>query len=357
MEKLVISTPSKEYPIYIGQGVRLKVIDLIPHFTNYSSVLIISDENVASLYLEQFEMQFTNLPVLSKVVPSGEEAKTFDVYNECLSYALESGLDRQSVVIALGGGAVGDLAGFVAATYMRGISFVQVPTTILAHDSSVGGKTGINHTLGKNMIGAFHQPDAVIYDITTLNSLPYIEKRSGYAEVIKHAIIGDPELFKWLQANVPTLDELQGDKLEHVLKRGIQVKAAIVSQDEHEKGIRAHLNFGHTLGHAIEALVGYGKISHGDAVAIGMKFALLVSAAYYQGDSNYERVTTLLDHYDYPDISNFSFTSEQLLSIMKKDKKVQQGSVRMVLLKQLGQVETVSLSDEFLKDMLDRFVS
>src|SRR6185312_13145009 len=192
-------------------------------------------------------------------VPSGEQAKQFPIYEACLTFALENGLDRKSCIIAFGGGAVGDLAGFVAATYMRGIAFLQVPTTLLAHDSAVGGKVAINHPLGKNMIGAFHQPEAVVYHTPFLQSLPEKEWRSGYAEVIKHALIGDVELYHWLKEEVQTLADLRDEKLIHILTKAIPVKANVVSQDETEKGVRAHLNFGHTLGHALEKEIGYGN--------------------------------------------------------------------------------------------------
>ena len=195
--------------------------------------------------------------------------------------ALDFKLDRHSLILALGGGAVGDLSGFVAATFMRGIPFIQIPTTILAHDSAVGGKVAINHPAGKNMIGAFYQPEAVVYDIDFLKSLPEHEIRSGFAEVIKHGLIQDPSFYHWLKENILSIDMMISDEnLIHFLSRGVEIKSAIVEEDEKETGIRAYLNFGHTLGHAIEAELGYGKLTHGEAVVIGMLYALQLSEKY-----------------------------------------------------------------------------
>lgn len=205
------------------------------------------------------------------MIPSGEASKSFEMYSQAMTAMLEAKLDRSSVVIALGGGVVGDLAGFLASTYMRGISFVQMPTTLLAHDSSVGGKTGINHPLGKNLIGSFHQPDAVIYDLSLLDSLPKREWLSGFGEVLKHGYIGDQQLLDHVQSTGVT------NITASVLRKSIAVKAKIVEADEREKGVRAHLNFGHTIAHALEQVSGYGALTHGEAVVNGMAFSLYLS--------------------------------------------------------------------------------
>src|SRR5690606_6294122 len=273
MDQLTISTKSKTYPMYIGTDILGQLPQVIKDTCqSVSKVLVISDEAVADIYLEKvisiLHQQYDK--PLSFIIPAGESAKSFDMYYQCQTYALEQGLDRSSVILALGGGVVGDLAGFVAATFMRGIPFIQIPTTLLAHDSAVGGKVAINHELGKNMIGAFHQPNAVLYDIDLMKSLPKIELRSGFAEVIKHGLIWDPDFYNWLTEEITSLDDLQGEKLQYAVLKGVSVKAKVVSEDEQEKGLRAILNFGHTLGHAIEAESGYGKITHGDGVAIGM---------------------------------------------------------------------------------------
>ncbi|OEH93451.1 3-dehydroquinate synthase [Bacillus solimangrovi] len=353
MEKLQIETTSKSYEVLIGSGLHTNVAHYVQKLGKFSSVFVISDEAVAPLYLENVKQSVSPIgTVHTCVVPKGETAKSFDTYYYCQTKMLEVGCDRNTLVLALGGGAVGDLAGFVAATYMRGVPFVQMPTTLLAHDSSVGGKTAINHPLGKNMIGAFYQPEAVLYDIDLLNSLPESEWRSGFAEVIKHALIWDEPFYKWLKENISSLQDLRKEKLTYALKKGISVKAAVVKEDERELGIRAYLNFGHTLAHAIEALAGYGKVTHGDAVAIGMLFAIRVSEAYYEKDLGYESFAKWFAQYGYPTYPT-NYDSETLMSYMKKDKKAQFGNLRMVLMKEIGAVETVQLSDEFVLERLN----
>ncbi|WLR53094.1 3-dehydroquinate synthase [Bacillus tianshenii] len=353
METLQIETASKSYPVNIGEKLRLQAGELMHALGNYSSVFIITDEAVAPFYLEEVSKSFeAHYHVHTYIVPKGEAAKSFDVYFNCQTEMLENGCDRKTLVVALGGGAVGDLAGFVAATFMRGVPFVQMPTTLLAHDSSVGGKTAINHPQGKNMIGAFYQPEAVLYDIEMLNSLPEHEWRSGFAEVIKHALIRDESFYHWLQENVTSIKQLRDDKLVYALKKGITVKASVVKEDEKEQGIRAYLNFGHTLGHAVEALHGYGKITHGDAVAIGMLFAIRLSEDYYEVDLHSDTFAQWFKEYGYPELSK-AFTADQLLEYMKKDKKAHAGNIRMVLMKEIGDVETVQLSDEYVLRKLE----
>lgn len=355
METLTISTSSKTYPLYIGNGIRFEIQSFINALRgNFSSILIITDSNVGPLFLDDIKKslpEFKN--IYSFVVPGGEEAKSFSVFYDCLTYALEQELDRKSLVIALGGGVVGDLAGFVAATYMRGIPFIQMPTTLLAHDSSVGGKVAINHPLGKNMIGAFYQPEAVVYDTDMLLTLPEEQWRSGFAEVIKHALIWDAEFYRWLQEEIHSLADLRGEKLQYALAKGISVKAQVVAQDENESGIRAFLNFGHTLAHAIEAKLGYGTMSHGDAVAIGMLFAIRVSEEYYHKDLNLSQFKQWFKQYKFPEIPK-ELEATSLLQLMKKDKKAQAGTLRMVLMKKIGEVETVKLEDDFVLNILKK---
>lgn len=353
MEQIEIKTKSKQYPLYIGEGLRFQVKKLINDtHKNVSSILIITDSNVAPLFLHDIKAGLANdYHVHHYIVPGSEAAKSFQNYYDIQTFALEKGLDRSSLVLALGGGVVGDLAGFIAATYMRGISFIQLPTTILAHDSSVGGKVAINHPLGKNMIGAFHQPDAVIYDIDMLRTLPDGECRSGFAEIIKHALIWDKEFLDWIQRNVHSIHDLEGETLQYALIKGILVKASVVAEDENEKGIRAFLNFGHTLAHALESELGYGKISHGDAVAIGMLFAIRVSEKVYGTDLNYAFFKKWFDQYGFPSIPRH-LNPERLLQLMKKDKKVHGGLLRMVLMKEVGRVEVVTLDDELILDLL-----
>ncbi|HHY73170.1 MAG TPA: 3-dehydroquinate synthase [Bacillus bacterium] len=355
MKALTITTASKTYPLYIGGGLRFDIQSFIHGLgSNFSSILIITDSHVEPLFLNDVKGSLSDFKnVYAYVVPSGEEAKSFSVFYDVLTFALEHELDRKSLVIALGGGVVGDLAGFVAATYMRGIPFIQMPTTLLAHDSSVGGKVAINHPLGKNMIGAFFQPEAVVYDTDMLLTLPEEEWRSGFAEVIKHALIWDKEFYEWLRAEIHSLADLRGDKLQYALAKGISVKAAVVGQDEKESGIRAFLNFGHTLAHAIEAELGYGTMSHGDAVAIGMLFAIRVSEQYYEKDLQLRAFREWFKQYKFPEIPK-TLDAEALLQLMKKDKKAQRGSLTFVLMKNIGEVETVKVADEFILDILKK---
>jgi 3-dehydroquinate synthase len=258
MEHVHIATRSKSYSVYVGSTCIEQLNDILQNLKPVpSSILIVTDATVAALHLPTVQkLSADKWSVYSYVVPSGEKEKSFENYYAIQTYALEKGLDRNAVILALGGGMIGDLAGFVAATFMRGIRFIQVPTTLLAHDSAVGGKVAVNHPLGKNMIGAFHQPETVIYNINFLETLPEEEWRSGFAEVIKHAMIWDESFYKWLRNEISNLSELRGDKLLYILKTAIGVKAAVVAEDETEKGIRAYLNFGHTLGHAIESELG-----------------------------------------------------------------------------------------------------
>lgn len=359
MEILKIETSTKQYPVYIGENIRFEIGKLLEQrLSMTTSTLIISDDHVAPLYLQHIKSSIQNqsgAPVFEYIIPSGEASKSFQSYYDIQGFALEKGLDRRSLIIALGGGVVGDLAGFVAATYMRGIPFVQVPTTLLAHDSSVGGKVAINHPLGKNMIGAFYQPEAVIYDTLTLHSLPEKEWRSGFAEVIKHGFIWDQHFLSWLKETIHELTEIKGELAEQLLKRSISVKAAVVKEDEKEKGIRAFLNFGHTLAHAIETKLGYGTITHGEAVVIGMIFALKVSEEHYNLDLKIESITEWLKQYNYNVSIPSQLTVAELIEAMKKDKKSEDGIIRMVLLKEIGKVEVVSVSEQQLTALLNKF--
>jgi 3-dehydroquinate synthase len=357
MEQIVIETKSKSYSLILGE----EVLHFLPQQLkklpfSISKILIITDETIEKLYLSKLlSILSSEYKVYSHTVPSGEKAKSFEQYYACQTAALTYGLDRHSLIIAFGGGVVGDLAGFVAATFMRGIPYIQVPTTLLAHDSAVGGKVAINHPLGKNMIGAFHQPEAVIYDISLLKSLPEKEMRSGFAEVIKHALIRDRDFYEWLKDNIHTINDLQGKKLQHCIKRGIEIKAEIVSEDEKETGIRAYLNFGHTLGHALESELGYGVISHGDAVALGMLFAIWLSGKLYNAPLSYRELVTWFQRYGFPVSIPNHLETARLLEKMKNDKKAKAGHVRMVLLKEIGDVQLETLEDKQLYEWIHQF--
>lgn len=358
MKRIHIATPSKRYEVVIGNELLPMLDRMIDRVCpNVTAVLIITDETVASLYLAdvQHVLRQTYDRVYTHIIPSGEEAKSFEQFYACHTAALTNHLDRHSLIVALGGGVVGDLAGFVAATYMRGIRFIQVPTTLLAHDSAVGGKTAINHPLGKNMIGAFYQPELVFYDISLLHTLPEREMRSGFAEIMKHSLIYDRAFFGWLQANVQQLDDLRGDCLQYAIQRGIEIKAAIVAKDEKEQGVRAYLNFGHTLGHALESELGYGVMTHGDAVALGMLFAIFVSERFYNQPLFYSSFRTLFHRYGFPTSLPSHVSPERLLDKMKKDKKAKDQTVRMVLMKEIGTVCVEQISDEQLLRWLYAF--
>jgi 3-dehydroquinate synthase len=354
MQEIPIETSSKSYPVYIGHGA-IKVLGDFLKKNNYTSVMVITDENVANYHLSLFREQAGLDQLVEKIVPGGEQAKTFDVYYDCLSTALENRLDRKSLIVSFGGGAVGDLAGFVAATYMRGIRFIQVPTTILAHDSAVGGKVAINHPLGKNMIGAFHQPEAVIYDLNFVRTLPAKELRSGFAEVIKHSLIYDPVFYGSLKKEVRSLANIDEQIMLDFLSAGIKIKGSIVAKDERETGIRAYLNFGHTLGHAIEAEMGYGTMTHGEAVAIGMLYALQLSQDIVGLEFDLWEFKEWLSILGYKTTLPEGLSLEYLVSKMQQDKKSVGGTVRFVLLERVGKPILIEVEEQQLAESLKRF--
>ena len=356
METIEIQTSSKSYNVFVGEGVRSEISTFFKnHFTNLTRILIITDETVGRIHLDKVLPFLTEWNPVVFTAPSGEKAKTFEVFYDALSVALENRLDRKSAILAFGGGAVGDLSGFVASAFMRGIPFIQVPTTILAHDSAVGGKVAINHPLGKNMIGAFHQPEAVFYDLELLHTLPEQEIRSGFAEVIKHALIYDASFYQRLKSDISNLNSLTSEQLFQSLTKGIEIKNEFVSKDEKETGIRAYLNFGHTLGHAIESEMGYGNFTHGEAVMIGMIFALKISKEVSGLSFNTEEFITWVRGLGYQTEIPAHLSVEHLLSKMKQDKKSAGGSVKFVLLEEIGKPKLQELSDDFLVDQLKNF--
>ncbi|MGX6442569.1 3-dehydroquinate synthase [Neobacillus sp. K501] len=356
MEAIPIKTSSKSYQVFLGEGATNEISTFLTnHFTNLTKILIITDETVANRHLEKILPSLATWNPVVFTAPSGEKAKTFEVYYEALSTALENRLDRQSVILAFGGGAVGDLSGFVAASFMRGIPFIQVPTTILAHDSAVGGKVAINHPLGKNMIGAFHQPEAVFYDLNFLKTLPLQEIRSGLAEVIKHALIYDPNFFIWLKNNIKDIELVSSEQLFEALSKGIKIKNEFVSKDEREAGVRAFLNFGHTLGHAIESEMGYGNFTHGEAVMIGMIFALKLSKEQAGLHFDTEEFVSWVQGLGYEISIPVQLPPERLLSKMKQDKKTIGETIRFVLLEQIGKPKIQQLSDDYLLEQLKAF--
>ncbi|KHF40336.1 3-dehydroquinate synthase [Halalkalibacter okhensis] len=355
MNHVLIEVKSKTYKVYIDGGLRSKIGEMMESVLTspISSVLIITDSSVAPLYLDDIVGSFhEKLPIYTTVIKSGEASKSFEVYEQVMTKALESRLDRKSVIVALGGGVVGDLAGFVASTYMRGIRFVQVPTTLLAHDSSVGGKVAINHPLGKNMVGSFHQPEAVFYDTEALYSLPEQEWRSGFAEVIKHGFIRNNSFLNWLQAEVTSFEELPLELVNQMLEKSLAVKADIVAEDELESGVRAYLNFGHTLGHAIEAESGYGVVTHGEAVAIGMIFALKLSEKIFEIDLDVKKYEAWFKRLGYKTRISNKLNVSRLVTKMQNDKKAESGTIRMVLLREIEEALLVEVPPNIIEQLL-----
>lgn len=352
VKMLNVDLGERSYPIWIGPGL---LNELSQYLTERGigverKLFVITDEHVAPLYLERVlsHLKQNGYTVYAHIVPPGEQAKSFACYEQVISQALIQRLDRTSVILALGGGVVGDLAGFVASTYMRGIPFVQLPTTLLAHDSSVGGKVAINHPLGKNMIGSFYQPLAVIYDTATLTTLPTKEISSGYAEVLKHAFIWDPAFVDWLEKEFEACIALKEPYLTEALARASAIKCEVVRQDERENGLRAILNFGHTFGHAFEALGEYRMFSHGEAIAMGMALAAVVSERVY-GTPVAKRIVQLLQQYGLPvDWQKLPWPFDEVLQKMYADKKVRQGKLRLVLLERMGKAVVTDQVDEAL---------
>lgn len=337
MENLRVALGNRSYPIHIGAGILGDAALYAPHLT--AAAAIVTDETVAPFYLGPVRqaLQAAGTRVMDIVVPAGEEAKGWQTLEYIFDALLAARCGRDTLLIALGGGVVGDLAGFAAAVYQRGIAFVQVPTTLLAQvDSSVGGKTAINHPRGKNMVGAFHQPRAVIADVAALDSLPDRELRAGLAEVIKHGVALDAVFFQWLEGNVDQLLSRQRGALEHAVRRSCELKAAIVAADEREAGQRALLNLGHTFGHAIEAGSGYGTWRHGEAVAAGMVMAAELSSRMgLMPERDVARVRALISRAGLP-VAGPALTPDEMLAWMSGDKKAERGELRFVLLKEIG---------------------
>lgn len=335
---LRVALGERSYPITIGRDLWQSAA----YAVGARQLLVVTNTTVAPLYLESALAALARAnpgaQIESLELPDGERHKTLDTWAQILDALLSHGFDRRSVVVALGGGVVGDMAGFAAASYQRGARFVQIPTTLLAQvDSSVGGKTGVNHPRGKNMIGAFHQPDAVIIDVALLESLPERELAAGLAEVIKYGLIYDAEFFAWLERNMPALLARDPAALTHAIARSCEIKAEVVALDEREGGVRAILNLGHTYGHAIEAALGYGEWLHGEAVAAGTVMAVALSQQLGWVDAGVlERTRNLIAVAGLPTEPPAGLRAADFQRYMKLDKKVQDGAVRLVLLTALG---------------------
>jgi len=334
MESLSVALGSRSYPIHIGSGLISSRELYAPHLAGVR-VAIVTNTVVAPLYLKAVK-QATGA-VAEIIVADGEQTKDWQTLNQVFDALLEARCGRDTLIVALGGGVIGDLAGFAAAVYQRGVPFVQVPTTLLAQvDSSVGGKTAINHALGKNMIGAFHQPRAVISDVATLDSLPERELRSGLAEVIKHGFALDAAFVEWLESHIEKILKKDRAALVHAVRRSCELKARVVAADERESGARALLNFGHTFGHAIEAGTGYGAWLHGEAVAAGMVMAAELSQLMGQLKKNeVSRLRDLLKRAGLP-VAGPALAPERLMELMALDKKAAKGRTRFIVLEAVG---------------------
>lgn len=341
MIQLRVDLGPRSYPILIGSGLLSRAAELLEPYLR-GRLVVVTNPTVARFCLGQLDHSLRVAGKATEVifVPDGERFKTIETLALIHTRLLELRADRQTTLIALGGGVVGDLAGFAAATYQRGIDFAQIPTTLLAQvDSSVGGKTGINHPLGKNMIGAFHQPQAVLIDTEILRTLPGRELRAGLAEVIKYGLIRDVAFLQWLEANLLGILDLDPAHLAHAISRSCEIKAEIVGADERESGDRALLNLGHTFGHAIEAGLGYGAWLHGEAIAAGMVLAAELSRRIgWLSSVQASRATELLGRASLPTVAP-ALGAARYLSLMEHDKKNLQGDLRLILLRDLGRAE------------------
>lgn len=349
MNEIVVGLGDRSYNIVIASDTLREIGKKLMAFKFSSRAAIVSNPTIYRLYGEVVEnsLREAGFNVKSIIIPDGEEYKELLWTNYIYGELLKHRLDRSSAVVALGGGVIGDITGFAASTYMRGISFVQIPTTLLAQvDSSVGGKTGVNHPLGKNMIGTFYQPRLVWTDVNTLRTLPEREVRAGMAEVIKYGVIWDAELFEFLEANRDKVLRLDTEALKFIIKRSCEIKAEVVSKDERETGLRAILNYGHTIGHAIETATGYTEYLHGEALAIGMvleaRLAVLLSLL---DAAAAERITALIALYGLPVEMPSGLDYNKILSSMQLDKKAVEGRLKFILPEKIGTVVLWDVTD------------
>jgi 3-dehydroquinate synthase len=357
-ETLTVELGQRSYPILIGRDWLKELGKALQERTTYQRVLVVSDNRVSRLYGEALLGSLADAGFLAEslVIPEGETFKTLDTCLSIWTFLLANNYSRESVLVALGGGVVGDLTGFAAATYMRGVPYIQVPTTLLAMvDSSVGGKTGVNHPLGKNMIGAFHQPVLVFIDLGCLATLAPVEFRAGFAEVVKYGMIRDAEFFTFCEKTHEAVFSLDTAVLQHIVRTSCRIKADVVSADEREAGLRAILNFGHTVGHAIESLTNYAVYKHGEAVAIGMVAAgrLAVRLGRFEAGEQ-ERLERLLEQAGLPVRIPARLETEDVIERMRKDKKARHGQIRLVLPEAIGRVTVGdAYSPVALREVLD----
>lgn len=348
MNQIVVGLGERSYPIWIGERILANVGLALDEVDFPLKVAVVTNPTVGDLYCEQLvdTLVASGRQVSVIRVPDGEEYKNLETLENIYDVLIERHFDRYCGIIALGGGVIGDMTGFAAATYLRGLPFVQIPTTLLSQvDSSVGGKTGVNHPQGKNLIGAFYQPEHVHIDVMALDTLPKREYSSGLAEVVKYGIMRDLEFFVWLEEHREALANRSADALTYAIMKSCQIKADVVEKDEKEQGLRALLNFGHTFGHAVETLAGYGVVKHGEAVAIGMVMAARASAKLNLcSNHDIERIVKLLAYFDLP-VTPPDFSVSDYLSVMQRDKKVKDGVVRVVLNHGIGSAELHQVKD------------
>ncbi len=356
MQTVQVELAERSYPIHIGSGL-LNDGEFLRNQIGSSQLLIVTNQTVAPLYLEPVKRAFADREVVVCVLPDGEQEKSLLRFGEIIDELVVARFHRDATAIALGGGVIGDLTGFAAACYQRGINFAQLPTTLLAQvDSSVGGKTAVNHPAAKNMIGAFHQPSVVITDTDTLATLSDRELRAGLAEVIKYGLIMDAEFFTWLEANMAALLNRDPTALQYAIAISCRDKAAVVAADEREQGQRALLNLGHTFGHAIEALSGYGQVLHGEAVAIGMALAAQTSVVAGRLPAQQLAPIRALINAAGLTMELPPLPATDLVERMGLDKKVQQGRLRLVLLDAIGTAQLVDdIPTETILDVVENY--
>jgi len=338
MKTLTVDLGERSYPIHIGQNLLGRADLVVPHVRG-TQVMIVSNETVAPLYLDTARKAFADFTVEAVILPDGEQYKTLETVDRIYDALLRARFDRHCTLVALGGGVVGDMTGFAAATYQRGVDFIQIPTTLLAQvDSSVGGKTGVNHPLGKNMIGAFHQPRCVIIDTDTLDTLEDRQLSAGLAEVIKYGLIRDEGFVRWLEEQMPKLLAREPALTAEAIETSCRHKAEVVAADERESGQRALLNLGHTFGHAIETGAGYGNWLHGEAVGTGMLMAADLSCREgWLGQDDVQRVEALIASARLPTRAPADMDYDRFMAIMAVDKKVRAGRIHLVLLRAIGE--------------------
>lgn len=355
-KRVQIELGDRSYPIHIGAGL-LAQTELLTSALAGQQVLVVTNDAVAPLYLKPVLDALDTLDTHSLILPDGEQHKDLGHWSAILDSLIGMGAQRDVTLVALGGGVVGDITGFAAASYMRGVDFVQIPTTLLAQvDAAVGGKTAVNHAKGKNLIGAFHQPCSVIIDTNTLSTLPEREFKAGLAEVIKYGLIGNADFFEWLLTNRAALLNHDADALIHAIEQSCREKAAVVAADEREGGVRALLNLGHTFGHAIETASGYGELLHGEAVAIGTCLAADLSATLGQisvADAN--RIIQTMASFELPVQVPATLDASDLIQLMTLDKKNRAGQVRLILLEAIGRARVqIAPDDHVLRDVIER---